>query len=319
MSLAPPEKVRKLQETLHAKAKGSPGYRFYLLYDKVYRRDVLGFAFDRCRSNGGAPGIDGQTFADIEAYGVETWLDELADDLRKKTYQPQPGASRLHPEIGWQTAAAGDRNDSRSRGADGGGAGPGADLRGGPGAGATRLSGRAQRPGRRQAGPRAAQLGAYGSRRRGLVGLLRQHLDALLKTQGVELPRPELSEPGEGLGGVREQIQLPFGVERDLDRAVVDPVVDPAPFELQLRGELRHRQEAGDLPRVRLPAVAEQAMAEPDDLHGAAAGRSCAAASGDHDRSDIGRSLHRSSPAAPASGSTPRSPGRPRGVTRSRR
>ncbi len=90
MSLAPPEKVRKLQETLHAKAKGSPGYRFYLLYDKVYRRDVLEFAFDRCRSNGGAPGIDGQTFADIEAYGVERWLDELAEDLRRKTYQPQP-------------------------------------------------------------------------------------------------------------------------------------------------------------------------------------------------------------------------------------
>ena len=90
MSLAPPEKVRKLQETLHAKAKGSPGYRFYLLYDKVYRRDVLEFAFDRCRSNGGAPGIDGQAFADIEAYGVEKWLDELADDLRRKTYQPQP-------------------------------------------------------------------------------------------------------------------------------------------------------------------------------------------------------------------------------------
>ena len=90
MSLTPPEKVRKLQETLHAKAKGSPGYRFYLLYDKVYRRDVLSFAFDRCRSNGGAPGIDGQTFADIEAYGAEKWLDELADDLRKKTYQPQP-------------------------------------------------------------------------------------------------------------------------------------------------------------------------------------------------------------------------------------
>jgi hypothetical protein len=90
VSLTPPEKVRKLQETLHAKAKGSPGYRFYALYDKVYRRDVLEFAFDRCRSNGGAPGIDGQTFADIEAYGVEQWLGELADDLRRKTYQPQP-------------------------------------------------------------------------------------------------------------------------------------------------------------------------------------------------------------------------------------
>src|SRR3954453_7212288 len=90
VSLAPPDKVRKLQETLHAKAKGSPGYRFYLLHDKVYRRDVLAFAFGRCRANGGAPGIDGQTFADIEAYGVDRWLDELAGDLRKKTYQPPP-------------------------------------------------------------------------------------------------------------------------------------------------------------------------------------------------------------------------------------
>lgn len=90
MSLAPPEKVRKLQATLHTKAKGSPDYRFYLLYDKVYRRDILAFAFARCRSNGGVPGIDGQTFADIKAYGVEAWLDELAEDLRRKTYQPDP-------------------------------------------------------------------------------------------------------------------------------------------------------------------------------------------------------------------------------------
>jgi group II intron reverse transcriptase/maturase len=90
VSLAPPEKVRKLQETLHAKAKGAPGYRFYLLYDKVYRCDVLEFAYARCRSNDGAPGIDGQTFADIETYGVARWLDELAEDLRKKTYQPSP-------------------------------------------------------------------------------------------------------------------------------------------------------------------------------------------------------------------------------------
>jgi group II intron reverse transcriptase/maturase len=90
VSLAPPEKVRKLQAALHAKAKEAPGYRFYLLYDKVYRRDILEFAYARCRANGGAPGIDGQTFADIEAYGAGKWLDELAEDLRKKTYQPQP-------------------------------------------------------------------------------------------------------------------------------------------------------------------------------------------------------------------------------------
>ena len=90
MSLFTPQTVRKLQETLHAKAKGSPGYRFYALYDKVYRRDVLEIAFGRCRANGGAPGIDGQTFDDIQAYGTERWLDELASDLRSKTYQPQP-------------------------------------------------------------------------------------------------------------------------------------------------------------------------------------------------------------------------------------
>ena len=90
MSLTPPEKVRKLQATLHTKAKGSPGYRFYLRYDKVYRRDILAFAFARCRSHGGVPGIDGQTFADIQEYGIDAWLDELADDLRRKTYQPDP-------------------------------------------------------------------------------------------------------------------------------------------------------------------------------------------------------------------------------------
>src|SRR4051794_14833636 len=90
MSLLPPPKVRKLQEALHAKAKGSPDYRFYALYDKVYRRDVLGWAYARCRANGGAPGIDRQTFEDIEAYGRDRWLDELAAELKAKSYRPQP-------------------------------------------------------------------------------------------------------------------------------------------------------------------------------------------------------------------------------------
>src|SRR3954454_22494451 len=90
MSLSPPPKVQKLQEALHAKAKGSPDYRFYALYDKVYRRDILEFAYVRCRSNDGAPGVDGQTFADIEASGRDRWLDELAPELRSRTYRPLP-------------------------------------------------------------------------------------------------------------------------------------------------------------------------------------------------------------------------------------
>jgi len=90
VSLQPPEEtVRKLQETLQAKAKGAPGYRFYALYDKVYRADVLFEAYQRCRENRGVPGVDGQTFEDIEAYGLERWLSELAEELRKRTYQPQ--------------------------------------------------------------------------------------------------------------------------------------------------------------------------------------------------------------------------------------
>ena len=90
MSLSPPMKVRTLQAALHTKAKNSPDYRFYALYDKIYRRDVLGFAYERCRANGGAPGIDGQSFADIEASGKDRWLDELAEELRNETYQPKP-------------------------------------------------------------------------------------------------------------------------------------------------------------------------------------------------------------------------------------
>lgn len=89
MSLKPPITVGKLQEALHRKAKASPDYRFYLLYDKLFRADVLAHAYERCRRNDGAPGVDGQTFAGVEAYGRERWLGELTEELRKKTYQPQ--------------------------------------------------------------------------------------------------------------------------------------------------------------------------------------------------------------------------------------
>jgi RNA-directed DNA polymerase len=90
MSLTTPPNVQKLQTALHDKAKGSPNFRFYALYDKVYRSDVLTFAYDCCKANGGAPGVDGQTLEDIEDYGGAKWLDELAQELRNRTYRPQP-------------------------------------------------------------------------------------------------------------------------------------------------------------------------------------------------------------------------------------
>lgn len=88
MSLIPPESVQKLRNSLHAKAKGSPGYRFYALYDKVYRMDVLAHAYRCCRANGGAAGVDGQKFEDIKTYGLERWLGELQKELKDKSYCP---------------------------------------------------------------------------------------------------------------------------------------------------------------------------------------------------------------------------------------
>ena len=173
MSLLPPPKVQKLQEALHAKAKGSPSYRFYALYDKVYRRDVLEFAYVRCRANGGAAGVDGQTFEDIEAYGLDRWLDELADELRSERIgRTRCGGftspSRTASNDRWAFLAIKDRVVQMAvvlvlepifE----------ADLepeqyayRAGP-----------QRPGRRQAGPRAVEHEAYGGDRRGPERLLR--------------------------------------------------------------------------------------------------------------------------------------------------
>jgi RNA-directed DNA polymerase len=89
MSLATPEKVSKLRAALHAKAKGEPGYRFYLLYDKVCRKDVLDYAYRSSKAKGGAAGVDGQGFERIEAYGVERWLGELAEELKERRYRPE--------------------------------------------------------------------------------------------------------------------------------------------------------------------------------------------------------------------------------------
>src|SRR5512144_1605537 len=89
-NLATPASVQKLQMALHAKAKAAPGFRFYALYDKISRDDMLMHAYAQCRSNQGAPGVDGQDFADLEAYGVQRWLGELALALREESYRPDP-------------------------------------------------------------------------------------------------------------------------------------------------------------------------------------------------------------------------------------
>jgi RNA-directed DNA polymerase len=86
-NLSTPKTVQKLQKALHAKAKAEAEYRFYVLYDKISREDILAHAYAQCRANKGAPGVDGQNFADVEAYGVRWWLGELALALRQETYQ----------------------------------------------------------------------------------------------------------------------------------------------------------------------------------------------------------------------------------------
>ncbi|MDI3291721.1 group II intron reverse transcriptase/maturase, partial [Polyangium sp. 15x6] len=91
MSLRTPiDTVGKLQTSLHAKAKSEPSYRFYSLWDKVYRQDVLEVAYERCRRNGGAAGVDRETFDDIEAHGRAVWLGNLQRELRAKRYTPAP-------------------------------------------------------------------------------------------------------------------------------------------------------------------------------------------------------------------------------------
>jgi len=90
VSLATPEKLRRLQEALYTKAKQEPAYRFYLLYDKVARADILAHAYALSKQHGGAPGMDGVTFADIEAAGVERWLAAVQEALRTETYRPHP-------------------------------------------------------------------------------------------------------------------------------------------------------------------------------------------------------------------------------------
>jgi RNA-directed DNA polymerase len=100
MSLETPIKIRMLQRKLYQKAKGEPSYRFYLLYDKIYREDILAHAYALAKSNQGAPGVDGQSFWGIETLGLEEWLSGIRNDLRARTYQPQAVRRVMIPKPG---------------------------------------------------------------------------------------------------------------------------------------------------------------------------------------------------------------------------
>jgi len=97
---AKPFKVRELQRTLYRAAKADPGRRFHALYDKVYRRDVLEWAWESVRANKGAAGIDRQTIADVEQYGIAKLLDELSADLKDGSYRPWPARRVFIPKPG---------------------------------------------------------------------------------------------------------------------------------------------------------------------------------------------------------------------------
>src|SRR5271169_2351162 len=93
LTMSPPtptKSVQKLQTSLQTKAKAEPAFRFYALWDKVCRPDVIEEAYRRCRENDGAPGIDGVSFEKIESRGQKQWLEMIAKELRDGTYRPQP-------------------------------------------------------------------------------------------------------------------------------------------------------------------------------------------------------------------------------------
>ncbi len=100
MRLETPEKIRTLQRKLYCKAKAEPAFRFYLLYDKICRADILDHAYRLARANAGAPGVDGVTFAQIEAESVDAWLASLREELDLKTYRSAPVRQVMIPKPG---------------------------------------------------------------------------------------------------------------------------------------------------------------------------------------------------------------------------
>jgi hypothetical protein len=99
MSLTTPSKIRELQIKLYRKAKNEPEYRFYMLYDKIYREDILLHAYERARANKGAPGVDGQSFEQIESAGLGEWLTGIREVLRRRHKVPSRGTTRFSDDV----------------------------------------------------------------------------------------------------------------------------------------------------------------------------------------------------------------------------
>ena len=156
MSLVTPASVQKLQTALHAKAKESPSFRFYAVYDKVYRKDVLAFAYECGHANGGAAGVDGQRFEDIEGVWSRAMVGRTGARAEKSKLSTTARAAGVHTEAGREEAAA-----VRSARDPGSGSGNGSSFgsrtyfRDRSAAGTVRLSARPQRVGRGESSPQA--------------------------------------------------------------------------------------------------------------------------------------------------------------------
>ncbi len=154
MNLATPSSVQKLQTALHDKAKESAGFRFYALYDKMYRKDVLAFAYQCCKANGGAAGVDSQSFEDIEEYGVRAMVGRTGGRTEESNLSTATGKTGVDPQAGRQAAAV---RSTRYPGSDGGQTAAvlvtRTDFRGRSAAGTVRLSTGPQCTGRRKTRP----------------------------------------------------------------------------------------------------------------------------------------------------------------------
>ena len=100
MFLKTPDMIQNLQRKLYLKAKSEPEFRFYALYDKIYREDILLYAYRMAKANGGSAGTDGETFDRIASEGVAKWLNGISEQLRAKTYCPQPVRRVMIPKPG---------------------------------------------------------------------------------------------------------------------------------------------------------------------------------------------------------------------------